>query len=339
MPFDTPEKFSSPVTDVGLSPVPPYTPPAEGVTPGTFCGLKKKTFFIGLGIAAVVIIAALAGGLGGGLAAARRNSHNNSPVPTGDKSTGTDGGNGGDGGKGGSSNVTVTPPIPKGPIQRSQRRLAVSGSVQNTTNQIQLFYQHMNTSDMWYQRIEDDEPQGRHNLSLSIAPNWGTPLAAGSFNTTDPNSITAQLFYIHTDSKATNIVQATFECSTKDDTCETKSNNIISSNITDPIHPDTKLSATRIGSDFVRVYYQMSSKELWVLNGDMASTKGWLPRKVADDVYDGSNIASYAYLNSPNYLYLMYVSSKDNRLHYVVYDDVPGPGPCKSSPLLCLSWA
>ncbi|KAL3960117.1 hypothetical protein ACCO45_005234 [Purpureocillium lilacinum] len=263
------------------------------------CGLKRRTFLIVVAVAAVIVIGAVVGGVVGGLRA-NKDSDDNS-------STGS--------GPGSDSDApqptwtgTGPAPIPTGPIQPSQRSLAVSASADNETQELQLFYQDLGTTDVLLRRIRNDEARTEHKLNLTIPPDWGTSLAAAAVNgtgtgsgssTTDP--VSTQLFYISSAGRANaSVVQATLECPPRGETCATRSNTVVSANVTGHrVNARTRLAALRIGGDggggggILRVYYQAEDGSLSVLNGDRAASSGWTTTLVRTGVYMSSAIVAH----------------------------------------------
>ncbi|GJN74354.1 hypothetical protein PLICBS_008445 [Purpureocillium lilacinum] len=315
-------------------------PATGGAAPArTCCGLKRRTFLIVVAVAAVIVIGAVVGGVVGGLRA-----NKDSDVNT---SSGS--------GPGSDSDApqptwtgTGPAPIPTGPIQPSQRSLAVSASADNETQELQLFYQDLGTTDVLLRRIRNDEARTEHKLNLTIPPDWGTSLAAAAVNgtgtgsgssTTDP--VSTQLFYISSAGRANaSVVQATLECPPRGETCATRSNTVVSANVTGHrVNARTRLAALRIGGDgggggggILRVYYQAEDGSLSVLNGDRAASSGWTTTLVRTGVYMSSAIVAHG--PDKDDLSLYYINST-NQLQFLEYSDILGPNraePVKTAP-------
>ncbi|UNI20067.1 hypothetical protein JDV02_006193 [Purpureocillium takamizusanense] len=327
------------------------------------CGLKRRTLLIVVAVAAVVMVAAVVGGVVGGLRRAR-----------GDSS-----GGGGGTDKDNDDDVpqptwtgTGPAPIATGPIQPSQRAVAVSMtmsmSTAKTTNdgetpELQLFYQDLNTTDVFLRRIRDDEARLERRVELTIRPDWGTALAAAAaaFNGSGSGTATAtvwtQLFYVSSAGRTNaSVVQATLECGGGDDGCATRSNSVVSANVTTHrVNARTRLAALRIGgggdaggggssSSIVRVYYQAEDGSLSVLNGDRADTKSsgsegggggggeWTTTLVRTGVHMGSAIVAHG--PAKDDLSVYYINST-NQLQFLEYSDILGPNraqPVKTAP-------
>lgn len=316
-------------------------PATGGAAPArACCGLKRRTFLIVVAVAAVIVIGAVVGGVVGGLRANKDSDDNTS--------TGS--------GPGSDSDApqptwtgTGPAPIPTGPIQPSQRSLAVSASADNETQELQLFYQDLGTTDVLLRRIRNDEARTEHKLNLTIPPDWGTSLAAAAVNgtgtgsgssTTDP--VSTQLFYISSAGRANaSVVQATLECPPRGETCATRSNTVVSANVTGHrVNARTRLAALRIGGDgggggggILRVYYQAEDGSLSVLNGDRAASSGWTTTLVRTGVYMSSAIVAHG--PDKDDLSLYYINST-NQLQFLEYSDILGPNRGKRLLLILL---
>jgi len=315
-------------------------PATGGAAPArACCGLKRRTFLIVVAVAAVIVIGAVVGGVVGGLRANKDSDDNTS--------TGSGPGSDPDAPQP-TWTGTGPAPIPTGPIQPSQRSLAVSASADNETQELQLFYQDLGTTDVLLRRIRNDEARTEHKLNLTIPPDWGTSLAAAAVNgtgtgsgssTTDP--VSTQLFYISSAGRANaSVVQATLECPPRGETCATRSNTVVSANVTGHrVNARTRLAALRIGDGggggggILRVYYQAEDGSLSVLNGDRAASSGWTTTLVRTGVYMSSAIVAHG--PDKDDLSLYYINST-NQLQFLEYSDILGPNRGKRLLLLLL---
>ncbi|KAH6891122.1 hypothetical protein B0T10DRAFT_484491 [Thelonectria olida] len=266
------------------------------------CGMKRKTFFILLGVLVVVLIAAIVGGVVGGLKSSSSSDSDDDATPTS---------------------------VPKtGPIDADERSMAAAIVTKNDKQNTQVFYNDLASTSIMYNRIHDDEGSDSHNLTLDIAPSWGAPLAAAAHYVS--SKVATQLFYITTDSSdETRIAQAVLDCGAidSDDACSVTSNAIISSNLTRGVHPASKLAALHLSNDSMRVYFQANGDgaNLWVLHNDNGE---WTGSNLVGNVLEGSAIGASA--QSKSALHVFYVSNSTERLAYVEYSDILGADDAKS---------
>ena len=281
------------------------------------CGLKRKTFLIVLAIV-VIAVAALAGGLAGGLASKHSTSSSSS------SSSG--------------SSTNSTAPIASGPITLAQRSMAAAVSV-GSTAQIShslVFYQDLATTDIHYTRFTSDKPATEQLLNLTIAPSWGSPLAAVAVNGT-ANPIVARLFYIAQDKNTTNMVQASLACS--QGSCVTLNNTVIPTTASGSIHPDTKIAAIQLSGSFTRVYYQQEGGDIWAFIGNSPSTNDWVSGHIASDANLGTSLTAFG--KDSTGLSVVYVSANTTQLRIVHYNDILGPdkGRLPNQAAGCFLWS
>ncbi|KAK7430559.1 hypothetical protein QQZ08_002851 [Neonectria magnoliae] len=271
------------------------------------CGMRRRTFFIALAVLAAVLVAAIVGGVVGGLKA----------------------GSGGDDSDSGSSPFG---PVPRktGPIDADERCMAAALVTDSDDHTTHVFYNDLNTTDILYRRIHDDEGTSGYTLDLSIEPNWGAPLAAGA--RLSSSAVTARLYYVTTADNETQIAEAVLDCGNVDDDedddddddsqtgpCSVSSNSIISSNVSSAVHPDSKLAALRLSNDSMRVYFQAGGGNIWVLHNDDGD---WSASNLMGDVGTGSSIA--ASRANATALHVFYVANSTERLRYFEYSDILG---------------
>jgi hypothetical protein len=231
----------------------------------TICGLKSRVAWGLLVVITLVVIAAVVGGVVG----SRQAQKGSSPDPGKDE-----------------------PPDPSGSLAEGSRALAASTSSTDKAANLQVFYQDLETTNILYRLVWDDEPRDEQRLDLPIPPNQATPLAVAATNQQDP--VMVSLFYISTKSSAPVIVEAALECRPGMARCDTKSNQVISDNITTPIAPNTALAALRIaGHSSVRVYYQAYNELLWVLSRNGGGDEAWVPQRIGGPALAGSGLAVY----------------------------------------------
>ncbi|KAM5384274.1 hypothetical protein ACJZ2D_001579 [Fusarium nematophilum] len=160
------------------------------------CAMKRRTFLIVLAAVVFVLIGTIVGGTVGGIKA---NENKNNGNNNGDNGVGEGDGNGNGNGDDGSSDdsptTTDTGPVPRktGPIDADERFLAAAIAVDDDDENIQIFYNDLNTTNILYRRVHDDSGGPEHTLDLDIEPNYGTPLAATLRLAS--SVITTQLFY------------------------------------------------------------------------------------------------------------------------------------------------
>lgn len=281
----------------------------------TCCGMKRRNFFIALAVLAAVLVAAIVGGLVGGL---RSNSgsddSNDSSSPT--------------------STSTGAVPRKTGPIDADERCMAASIVTDDDNQNSQVFYNDLNSTDIYYRRIHDDEGTDAYALDLDIEPNWGAPMAAAAGLSS--SSIETRLYYVITSDNETQIAQAVLNCGSLDadddedgddddssstsGPCSVTSNSIISTNVTNGVHPDTRLAALRLSNDSMRIYFQAGGANIWVLHDDDDGT--WTGSNLIGNVREGSSIAASA--ANATALHVFYVSNSTQRLRYIGYSDILG---------------
>ncbi|KAL2694459.1 hypothetical protein Neosp_001037 [[Neocosmospora] mangrovei] len=290
--------------------------------PRRIFGMKRRKFLIVLAAIMFMLVAATVGGAVGGTQANKGDDNG--------KEDGGGGGGGGGDGDGGNDNDDSTPtttdtgPVPRktGPIDADERFLTAVIAADDDDENFQVFFNDLNTTNILYRRMHDDDGGAEHTLDLEIEPNYGTPLAATLRLAS--SIMTTQLFYVTTEDNETQIAQVTLNCGNlnvddddgdddNDDdgedgddddnqaggtansgtaACAVTSNSIISTNLTNGVHPDTKLAALRLGNDSTRVYFQASGSNIWALNGDDADAEGWVGSNLMGGVRTGSSIAA-----------------------------------------------
>ncbi|KAI8676601.1 hypothetical protein LRP88_10388 [Fusarium phalaenopsidis] len=316
--------------------------------PRRIFGMKRRKFLIVLAAIMFMLVAAAVGGTVGGIHANK-----------GDDNGKEDGGGGGGGGDGGDGNDDSTPtttdtgPVPRktGPIDADERFLAAVVAADDDDENFQVFYNDLNTTNILYRRMHDDDGGAEHTLDLDIEPNYGTPLAATLRLAS--SIMTTQLFYVTTEDNETQIAQVTLNCGNlnaddddgdddndddgEDDdddnqaggtansgtaACAVASNSIISTNLTNGVHPDSKLAALRLGNDSTRVYFQASGTNIWALNGDDADAEGWVGSNLMGGVRPGSSIA--ATRSNATDIHVFFVANSTGWMRTFNYADVLG---------------
>ncbi|KAJ4307628.1 hypothetical protein N0V84_012598, partial [Fusarium piperis] len=240
-----------------------------------------------------------------------------------------------------------TGPAPRktGPIDADERFLTAVVAADDDDENFQVFYNDLNTTNILYRRMHDDNGGPEHTLDLDIEPNYGTPLAATLRLAS--SIMTTQLFYVTTEDNETQIAQVTLNCGNlnadegdeendgdgEDDdddnqaggntnsgtaACAVASNSIISTNLTNGVHPDSKLAALRLGNDSVRVYFQAGGTNIWALNGDDAA--GWAGSNLMGGVRPGSSIA--ATRSNATDVQVFFVANQTGLMRTFNYDNV-----------------
>ncbi|KAF7538775.1 hypothetical protein G7Z17_g12564 [Cylindrodendrum hubeiense] len=290
----------------------------------TCCGMKRRTFFIALAVLTAVLVAAIVGGVVGGLHANSSSSDDNNND------------------SGSSPTETSSGHVPRktGPIDADERCMAASIVTDDDNQNPQVFYNDLNTTNIHYRRIHDDEGTDDYTLDLDIEPNWGAPMAAAAGLSS--SRIETRLYYVITSDNETQIAQAVLSCGSLDadededededddddddgsngqtGPCSVTSNSIISTNATNGVHPDTKLAALRLSNDSMRVYFQAPGANIWVLHDD--DDGQWTGSNLVGNVREGSSIAAAA--ANATELHVFYVSNTTERLRYVDYSDILG---------------
>uniref|UniRef100_A0A8H7NKV1 Fucose-specific lectin n=1 Tax=Bionectria ochroleuca TaxID=29856 RepID=A0A8H7NKV1_BIOOC len=266
------------------------------------CGSRRKRIIILVTL--VIFTGAILGGVLGGLAATGRLGNKKtsfevpSPIP---------------------SSITNSPQK-SGPISKTQRGVAASISSGVEGSDVQIFYQALNATAISYRRIVNDEAKAEQKASLSIEPAWSTPMTAAAINGSDP--LRTQLFYLSIDNdNRTSIVEAMFECQGDSESFSTVSNTVISGSVDRLVHPETKLSALRLGDGLLRVFYQQTDSSIHALGWDDKS--GWYGNRVRQSAYPGTAIAVVAAERKT--VHLFYVGLTSMTLRVSIYDDQLGP--------------
>ncbi|RSL54528.1 hypothetical protein CEP54_009820 [Fusarium duplospermum] len=289
--------------------------------PRRIFGMKRRKFLIVLAAIMFMLVAATVGGAVGGTQA---NKSDDNGKEDGGGGGGDGGGDGGDDNDDSTPTTTDTGPVPRktGPIDADERFLTAVVASDDDDENFQVFYNDLNTTNILYRRVHDDDGGTEHTLDLDIEPNYGTPLAATLRLAS--SIMTTQLFYVTTEDNETQIAQVTLNCGNlnaddddgdddndddddgEDDddnqaggntnsgtaACAVTSNSIISTNLTNGVHPDSKLAALRLGNDSTRVYFQASGRNIWALNGNDANAEGWVGANLMGGVRPGSSIAA-----------------------------------------------
>jgi hypothetical protein len=278
----------------------------------TICGIRRRTFWIIVIIVSTAVLGGVLGGIIGGLA-------NDGQLFTSD-----------DEDDNGAPASTQT----SGPIEPSQRAMAVSISVSDdgADQELQLFYQDLDTQAILYRRIRNDEARDEKTVALNHVPLWASPLAAAAINKSDP--VSTQLFYMTADDDGRPAVAvAKLKCVADKEACTTDANDIISGGEDSDValHPDTKLAALRLGDDTIRLYYQDEGGAIFALNGDDADNDQggqWTAHAITDAAAPGSSFVAVGPRKED--ISVFYISESNETLSLVQYSDLQGPGDGKS---------
>lgn len=185
---------------------------------------------------------------------------------------------------------------------------------------MQIFYQALNATAISYRRIVNNRAKAEQKASFSIEPAWGTPMAAAAINGSNP--LRTQLFYLSVDSdNRTSIVEAILECQGDSESFSTVANTVISGSVDRLVHPETKLSALRLGEDLLRVFYQQTDSSIQALRWDDKS--GWYGNKVRQNAHPGTAIAVAAAERKA--VHIFHVGLTSMTLRVSIYDDQLGP--------------
>ncbi|OWP03242.1 hypothetical protein B2J93_2974 [Marssonina coronariae] len=148
-------------------------------------------------------------------------------------------------------------------------------------------------------------------LNFTIVPDLDAAMTVTSVLGTD-GLIYINLFYIHD----SNIVLANITCDSEE--CTTLSNDIITKDITYPIHKQSPLDSVYIKSSGYRVFYHNTDKYITQLSssGDGTWSHG---AAISGKALSGSSISASILGESGNIL-MMYVDAKKKQLYNVIYD-------------------
>ncbi|KAJ9133558.1 hypothetical protein NKR23_g10675 [Pleurostoma richardsiae] len=274
------------------------------------CGLRRRMFWVvGAAIALVVVVAAVVGGVVGSNAA-HRGTSSSSPSAT----------------------STPSPTNSTAPLDASQRAITASSAAgaASNTSVLQVFYQDLNTTDILYRLVWEDQPYKEQKASLSIPPNQGTPLAVTAANSSNVDGVTLNLFYLSvnntndTTAQATVICQATMRCARGAGSCTTNRNVIISQNATNGVNSASGLSAVLLdGVSQFRVFYHATGGFVWALVGNNPADNGWSAMQIGGPATDGSSIAVNLE-SEDDMLDVIFVNDNDDVPREIQYNDVYG---------------
>lgn len=247
----------------------------------TICGVRRRTFWVVVAVVAVGVIAALVGGIVGGLNARESSG--------GDDSSGS-----------GADSTSTAPPVPSptGPLDPSNRAITAatnSDSNSSDSSTLQIFYQDLDTIDILYRLVWEDEAKEEQRAKLTTPPIKGTPLAVTSSNRTDGRGLDVNLFYLAlNNTNDITIVQAVLDCSTGAGTCSTTSSQVISGAFKRGVNPASDLAAVLLdnGPSKFRVYFQATGGLIWVFVGDDTSKQDWSAHQIGGPAPTGSSIAA-----------------------------------------------
>jgi hypothetical protein len=292
----------------------------------TICGLRRRTAWIIIAVVAVALVAGLTGGLVVGLRV------RNSSAPSNAESS-----NAGSNNPGPSSNTTTSSNTtsPLAPLDPKKRAVSVATSSDDT---LQVFYQDLNTTSLLYRLVWGGKAGAEQKADLHISPNQGTAVAAVSLNSSNGQSVVAHVFYVSTDSSnITMIVQATLDCPVGGESCHTTFNGAVNSSSSNPIHPQSGVSAALLDAQTsrFRLYYQAIGTYIWVTVGDNPTVNGWAAHRIGGPAVPGSSITSSLNINSSS-LMAFYVANESIALRDVEYVDSIGAKGCKHYPVFHL---
>ena len=244
----------------------------------TICGVRRRTFWVVVAVVAVGVIAALVGGIVGGLKAR-------------ESSGGDD-----DSGSGADSTSTGPPvPSPTGPLDPSNRAITAATNSGSNSSTLQIFYQDLDTTDILYRLVWEDEAKAEQRAKLTTPPIQGTPLAVTSSNRTDGRGLDVNLFYLALNkTMGTTIVQAVLDCSNGAGTCSTTSSQVISGAFKPGVNAASDLAAVLLDNEAskFRVYFQATGGLVWVFVGDDTSKQDWSAHQIGGPAPIGSSIAA-----------------------------------------------
>lgn len=243
----------------------------------TICGLRRRTFWIVIAVIAVVVIAALVGGLVGGLKAR--------------DASGTSGSDSS------STSTSTSPPVPSatGPLEPSKRAMTAATNSGSAGSTLQIFYQDLDTTDILYRLVWEDDSEAEHSVDLELPPIQGTTLAATASNMTNGEGLDVNLFYLSINNTSDlTIARAALECSKGAATCRTASNHVISDKFATGVNAASGLAAVLLDNEAsrFRVYFQAPGGLVWALVGDEPSKNGWSAHQIGGPAVQGSSIAA-----------------------------------------------
>lgn len=262
----------------------------------TILGLRRRVFWLLLGGLIVLVIV---GAVVGGVVGSRKASN------------------------GGSSTSS------SGSMSASDRAIAaatmnMTGS--HSTN-VQVVYQDLDTTDLLYRLIWDDEAAAEQRLDLSPSPRQQTPIAVTTANTTGNDGAVTNVFYLSENrhnSSVSDICQATLQCHLNAENCTVSDNQIISDNATHGVTGDSGLAATLLADiSETRVYYRSGDGSVRALVGNDPATNGWQDIWIGSQSLVGSSIG-VDFDSNEDLIQVVWVDQNTKELEEIVYSDTTG---------------
>ncbi|KAF3766387.1 hypothetical protein M406DRAFT_330214 [Cryphonectria parasitica EP155] len=269
----------------------------------TIFGLRRRVFWMLAGaVSALVIVGAVVGAVVG-----------SSRIGSG-------------GGNAGGSSTSSSSPMAAANRHIGAAAMNVTGS---TGTNVQVVYQDLNTSDLLYRLVWNDQASGEQRLSLSPAPQRKTPIAVTTTNTTASDGIMTNVFYLSedtNDSSMSTICQVTLQCSLNAENCTVSDATVISANATNGVVNTSGLAATLVSDNVqARVFYKAGSHGVRVLSGTSGEADGWQDTVLGSASYAGSDI-SVNLDPDEDTLQVIFVNKNTKEFETFLYSDAAGPG-------------
>lgn len=288
-------------------------PDAQPVRSGGSFLRRWRWWLAGAVLLACVIVGAVVGGVVGS-----RNAHHSS-----------------------SSTTTTSTWQLDTPLSASLRAVSASTTAGDASEAatLQVFYQDLNTSNILYRLVWEDDALTEQTADLTVEPRSGTPLTVVGVNSsTDDSAIVLNLFYLTDDSAMSNgtaIVQATLDCTAGAASCSTTYNAIISGNVTTGPRFDSGLSAVQLDGDAdqeFRVFYHADTSQPALLSGSLPLANGWSTTSAGGSMTpDNSSISTNKAAGDDNGIDLFFVNSNSGDPRQEQYYDDNGISGSKTN--------
>lgn len=276
----------------------PFSPRPSNQAPQrkTILGVRRRVFWL---LTGTVIVLVIVGAVVGGVVGSRN-------AREGDSSTSS-----------------------SGPMSASDRAIAAAtmNMTGSTRTNVQVVYQDLDTTDLLYRLIWDEEAAAEQRLDLSPSPRQETPIAVTTANVTGNDGTVTSVFYLSENkhnSSVSDICQVILQCYLNAENCTISDNQIISDNATQGVTGDSGLAATLLAdTSETRVYYRGGDGAVRALVGNDPATTGWQDIWIGSQSLAGSSIG-VDFDSNEDMTQVVWVDQDTKELQEIVYSDTTG---------------
>lgn len=214
------------------------------------------------------------------------------------------------------------------PASQRQTGAAVMNVSGSMAANVQLVYQDLETTDLFYQLIWDDQAGAEQRIVIfDPTPQQGTPIAVTTANMTANDGIMTNIFYLSSkisNSSLSDICLVTLQCPLGAESCNVSIEGSVRTAALDGVLSDSGLAAVSLpnGSDF-RVYYKSGRDTLRVLAGNGTASSSWKDSSIGGQSFSGSDI-SVNYDQDQDQIQVVLVDSATEMLGEIDYSDGVG---------------